>query len=508
MKTNISIKKLFSAGIWVSGGILLGRLAGFLREIFVASKFGISEEADAILFSLVLPDFLTGILIGGALSAALIPEFKSSTSEISDQLFLKSSIFCGILFLFISLLLSLNSNILIDLLAPGFNDKAYQEASHLLKWVLWLIPLTVLSAITTSYLQSKDHFAIPAMGTLIFNICLILALLFFVKESKTLYFLGIAVLIGGFLRWFSQFMGMVKKGWQWTSLSNWNIPKPLVKRYFQAFGAGGLVLLFPILARAFGSIEGPGGYAFLNYAIKFVELPMGVCIGVFSSILFPKLSEYFAENRLDESFQLISNGTLLIFIFSYGIILIFYGFSETLTKLAFEWGVMPNEGIKDLTFLVMIGILALPAQGLLSLQVAISNAKKDTHLPLQCSLIGIAIFLPLVIFFSQWKGLIGIMTALVSTYWFLLVVQIILLKRRHGIQFLSLSFYKEVTQILFTGYILLIPFIWVEGFVPNHAFSKLIIISLATLIVLLGSLLIIKRYRIYLVNQLKVMFRA
>ncbi len=508
MKTNISIKKLLSAGIWVSGGIFLGRLAGFLREISVASKFGVSEEADAILFSLVLPDFLTGILIGGALSAALIPEFKSSSIELSDQLFIKFSLYSGIIFFFISLFLTLNSNILINLLAPGFNDNAYQEANQLLKWVLWLIPLTVLSAITTSYLQSKDHFAIPAMGTLIFNTCLILALFFFVKESSTLYFLGIAVLIGGFLRWFSQFLGMIKFGWKWNSLNQFGIPKPLIKRYFQAFGAGGLVLLFPILARAFGSLEGPGGYAFLNYAIKFVELPMGICIGVFSSILFPKLAENFAENRLEDSLKLISNGTLLIFIFSYGVILIFYGFGNSLTRLAFEWGVMQNEGIKDLVNLVKVGILALPAQGLLTLQVAVANAKKDTHLPLQCSLISIIVFLPLVIFFSQWKGLMGIIAALVITYWFILAIQNFLLKKRHGIQFLSLSFYKEIFQVLLAGYITLIPFIWIENLVPIHSFSKLILILVATLIVLLSSLFIIKRYRLFIVHQLKVIFRA
>jgi len=74
-----------SAGLLVSGGILLGRLTGFLREVAVASRFGVSRDADIILFSLTLPDFLINLLMGGALAAALIPEFKRSTPKTFDQ---------------------------------------------------------------------------------------------------------------------------------------------------------------------------------------------------------------------------------------------------------------------------------------------------------------------------------------------------------------------------------------------------------------------------------------
>jgi len=58
MSSKPLLRHLVSAGLLVSGGILLGRLTGFLREVVVASKFGVSQDADIVLFSLILPDFL------------------------------------------------------------------------------------------------------------------------------------------------------------------------------------------------------------------------------------------------------------------------------------------------------------------------------------------------------------------------------------------------------------------------------------------------------------------
>ena len=105
MSSKSLLRHLVSAGLLVSGGILLGRVTGFLREVAVASRFGITRDADVVLFSLTLPDFLINILMGGALAAALIPEFKRATPRTADRLFLQSSLLVGAVFSLIVLML-------------------------------------------------------------------------------------------------------------------------------------------------------------------------------------------------------------------------------------------------------------------------------------------------------------------------------------------------------------------------------------------------------------------
>ena len=91
-------KTIFISTIFVSSGILLGRIAGFFREMAMANIFGVSASADVAIFLLTLPDFLVSILVAGALSVALIPEFKQLSAQQASALFLQSSLFAVFVF--------------------------------------------------------------------------------------------------------------------------------------------------------------------------------------------------------------------------------------------------------------------------------------------------------------------------------------------------------------------------------------------------------------------------
>lgn len=502
MSSKPLLRHLVSAGLLVSGGILLGRLTGFLREVVVASRFGVSQDADIVLFSLILPDFLINLLMGGALAAALIPEFKRSTSKTSDQLFLQSSLLVGAGFCLLVAVLIWNAKHLVHLFAPGFDPVSVQETVNLLTIVLWLMPLTALAGITMSYLQSKDHFAVPALGTFIFNMTLVTALFFFVVDAGDFRVLGGAVLLGGLLRWISQLICMGTRGMQWTRPEGWLISKDLFYRYLQALAAGSLILVLPVIARALASLAGPGGFASLNYSIKLIELPMGVFLGVLASVLFPKLSEFFAQDRREEGEQLAADGVLWIFIIAYSVVLVFVCFGQPLSRLAFQWGVMPAEGIQDIVLLVTVGITALPAQGMVVLMTALANAKRDTKLPFYCSLVGVIVFVPLAGFLFPLKGLMGIMMALVIAYWLILAAQIILLHKRHRLSIINLSTLIEISKVLVTGFLLLLPFMWIVRTIQLSLMGSLGLAVGAGLLMLAGGFLVIKRYRDYIIHRL------
>ena len=76
-------------------GIIVGRLAGLAREVSIATRFGTGETADVVVLMLAVPDFLVNILVGGALSAALIPEFKRLGKDVEWCLFVQSSFVVG-----------------------------------------------------------------------------------------------------------------------------------------------------------------------------------------------------------------------------------------------------------------------------------------------------------------------------------------------------------------------------------------------------------------------------
>ncbi len=262
-------------------------------------------------------------------------------------------------------------------------------------------------------------------------------------------------------------------------------------------------MLLPVIARALASLQGPGEFSSLNYATKLVELPMGVCLGVFSAVLLPKLSECFAENRIEEGSRLSQNGVLLIIIISYALILGFTWFGEDLTRLVFGWGSMTPEAIQRIAVLVSIGMLALPAQGTVALIAATANAKQDTTLPLISRLVGLAVFLPVAWVAVFQAGLKGIILSLVVTYWTVMIVQMCLLANRHDIRIIDSEFSRDTTRVAVIGLISFAPFALASTLLKTGLVGNLVLVTLGTGCTLFASLYCIPRIREFVLNRLQ-----
>ncbi|MDH3607100.1 MAG: murein biosynthesis integral membrane protein MurJ, partial [Acidimicrobiia bacterium] len=61
------------AALVVSGGILLSRVLGLLREVVLADLIGANAAGDAYRVAFIIPDFLNYLLAGGYLAITFIP---------------------------------------------------------------------------------------------------------------------------------------------------------------------------------------------------------------------------------------------------------------------------------------------------------------------------------------------------------------------------------------------------------------------------------------------------
>lgn len=64
-------RSLLSAGLFLSLALMAGRLAGFGREVLLASSLGLSEQADIAIVLLTVPDLLVNLLLSGGIGVAL-----------------------------------------------------------------------------------------------------------------------------------------------------------------------------------------------------------------------------------------------------------------------------------------------------------------------------------------------------------------------------------------------------------------------------------------------------
>ena len=61
--------------------LLLGRLSGFLRDVYISKTLGVGRSSDFLLAVLQIPDFLVGLLLVGGLNAYLIPKLQSASES-------------------------------------------------------------------------------------------------------------------------------------------------------------------------------------------------------------------------------------------------------------------------------------------------------------------------------------------------------------------------------------------------------------------------------------------
>lgn len=455
------LKALFFSSLVLNLGLLLGRFSGFVREAFVASAFGDSAEADIVVLMLTVPDLLVNLLMAGALSAALIPEF-SQHSERARCLLYQSCLLFGLAFFWIAAGFYWQADLLVSLLVPGFDGAQAEQAALAIGWVVWLIPLTVLTGVTTAYLHTKGRFAIPALGTLIINTTIIVGLLMVIFDKGTLQLLALFVLFGGGLRLISQAF-LVSPGWSpILSLKPWLLNRQLMVRYGQALLSSSALLLLPVVARALASYQGEGSVAQFNYAIRLIEFPLAVAVTFLATVFFPKLSETATSNPSLHR-ALIRYGVQITIGFGVVAAITLYILCQAYVNTVYGYGNMQPDSLTLVAELTAIGLIYLPLQGLSVFLTSVFNARKDTRTPLLINIIGLLVFVVVSFLRLPDQSLTELMWSIVVVYGVICMMQLVMLKIG-ALSWLKILFARTfVLGMLIAVCLLVLTGLWIAG---------------------------------------------
>lgn len=497
-------KALFISGLYVSSGVILGRIAGFVREIILAGTIGISAQADMAVLILTVPDLFSGILIGGAMSAAFVPFFRNQAGPHGFKLWMQASIWIGLVFAAITALLSLGVSWVIKLFAPGMAVDFTSFLAGLLQISLWSIPLTGLSGLCGAYLQAKNRFFLTASGTLIINLVLITSLLIYTKSQNLLWVLSIAILLGALLRWLAQSI-------QITSLPlvasdpmvmRSTLDRRIIMRYCQAMAGGSMLILLPFIARSFASFQGSGAIASFNYAIKLMDLPYAIGLASFGVVLLPKLSDLFKHTHTrSQAIKIAQEGLLMMWMLSLSFTIVSFWFAEALIKIVYGWGRLTPKNLLDIVLLFKWGMLGLPALGFNTLLTAVFNAQEDTRTPFLIYLFSFLLFLPAAYLLQKYFGLLGIMFALAGINWLIVLLQFYFLDNYYKLALWRMIISFNFIKIILIQLLIFAPIAYLAGMLQGSMWIMLILAVVSGILLLLGSVLVIEKYRIFLSSR-------
>lgn len=422
-------RKLLISSAIIFSGILLGRIMGFIREVSIASIFGISRDADILVLVLSVPDLVVGILVGGGLSAALIPEFRSLSNRRANILFIQSSLIAAAFFTLLVVALNFRIDWLVRIFAPGFSSMDSIKTQTLLSYFLWMVPLTVLAGISTARLHSQERFVVPSMGAFILNLSLVVGIWIIFVTSSTTAFLALFAIGGAFLRWMSQLIVLPGRLDYRIASKPSEISLVLVKRYLQALLATGVVVFIPVVARSIASFYGEGALALFHYSWRLIELPLSTAVTVLSVILLPRLSTLNAESQSAEFNNLFSEGVRYSLLVATVILIPLIIAPDIFVNIVYGWsGALSPKELGSIAELTRYAALVLPLQAFITVAMASFNARKQTGVNMGLSLITISLLVPLSYVAGNEFGLVGIVFSIVLSLSVMVLAFLIVLR--------------------------------------------------------------------------------
>ncbi len=297
------------AGAIMVFSLLMSRVLGIIRDMIITNEFGINGQTDAYGFAFMLPDLLFFLISGGALSSAFIPVFSEywHTNRQKDAWKVFSGVMCIVsvfLIIFVGLCGIFAEPLYRVLLARGIEDKSLIPLIVTMSRILLPAQFAFfLGGLMMGTLYARKVFSIPGLGPNIYNLGIIfgaLVISHFVDPGIQGMCWGAAggAVLGNLI---IPYLGMKKMGMEFNRGFHWEHEG--VKKVFRLMLPVilGLSLpgVFALIMKAFGSYFPAGTNTVLDLSNKLMQAPLGIFGQSLAIAVFPVLSQFFAQNRMD-----------------------------------------------------------------------------------------------------------------------------------------------------------------------------------------------------------------
>lgn len=289
------VRNVLTVGGWTA----MSRVLGFIRDILIAAALGAGPAADAFFVALKLPNFFRRLFGEGAFSAAFIPLFAGSLAAEGHEQARRVAEGALSVLLTVLALLTLAAIVFMPeamtLLAPGFrrDPERFALAVELTRITFPYLMLICLVALFSGVLNGLDRFAIAAAAPLLFNVALIggLALAPFLA-LPLVHGLAWGVAAAGILQFVLLAWAVAAAGMPLRLPAPRLTPE--VRLLLRRMGPGaigaGVTQINLMVDVIIASFLPQGSIAFLYYADRVNQLPLGVIGTAVGTALLPALS--------------------------------------------------------------------------------------------------------------------------------------------------------------------------------------------------------------------------
>ncbi|HET6547369.1 MAG TPA: murein biosynthesis integral membrane protein MurJ [Solirubrobacter sp.] len=366
----------------------LSRIAGLIREVVAAAYFGTGGPASAFTLAFQIPNLIRALVADAALSSAFVPVF----SELLEQKRRKeayelAAALAGLLLVALTVI-TVAFIALAPIIIPPFTGDEFTPALDALCIGLSqvLFPIVVLLGLTglaVGVLNVHDHFTIPAIAPLVWNVVIIaglvgLAPLF--EGPDRLYAYALGVVAGTLVQLLMMIPALRRIGYPVFHIRLPRRGDERVKRVLMLMlpvSVGlGLININLLLNSTIGSRVSDGVPRAIDAAFRIYMLPQGMFSVAVATVLFPQLSRLAARGDRDGLRAILGVGLRQIALLLIPAGAAMLALSEPIVRLVYErgeWTAQSTELTADALFwfafsLPFSGFVLMLTRGFFSLQ--------------------------------------------------------------------------------------------------------------------------------------------
>ena len=307
----------------ISGAIFavatgLSRVFGLVREVIAAYYFGAAGKINAFTVAFQVPNLVRALVADAALSSAFVPVF----SELLEKGERKRAWRVASTLFWLMLLGLTALTAVFVLVAPWvigiFGNPGHDRALAIgLSRVLFpIVALLGVSGIVVGILNSYDHFTVPAVSPVFWNLAIIAGLAIGVPQAHStntkLYVYATSILVATFVQVFLPMPWLRGRDGHLQLVLDWR--DPAVKRVFVlmvpvTLGLG-LINVNAVIDTFFASrfVDANLAPNAIQKAFLVYMLPQGMFSVAIATVLFPTLSRFAARGDMAGFRSTVSTG--------------------------------------------------------------------------------------------------------------------------------------------------------------------------------------------------------
>ena len=281
------------------------KVISLFQTLIIAQAFGVGSQLDAYVAANRIPELIVILISGGALTHAFIPIFSGFLAQGNNETAWRlSSHLINTIFtlaLLVSAVVFVMAPWLVDnAVAPGFDAVTARHTVDMMRILLIGTIIFSVSGIFSGILNSHQHFLLPALAPIMYDIGILLGVIFLLPIYGV-HGVALGAVLGAALHLGIQVPGLAIYKMKWKrglGLGNpdlWRVIRLMLPR----IGGLGVFSLNFLIMNNIASQLGVGAVSALDWGWRLMQIPqtlIGTAMGI---VIFPTLAALSEVNDID-----------------------------------------------------------------------------------------------------------------------------------------------------------------------------------------------------------------